>query len=235
MTGERSVFGIRVEQPNQPRWLVAVNKLWVTSLAARHALQVEGSFPRRGPVLLVANHAAAIDPMMLAEGVTRIGRRTVAVLARSELFEIPFIGWWLRSSGGIPIRRDQADLAALRSAREELRLGHVVGMFPQATRAYGRQGRFGRIKDGPAYLAARTGVPVVAAGVLGTRAPLLSRAPFEVHFGEPFLVPPLSRRPSQADVDERTRLVEDRMLALLPPEYRRDRPLTAESGQRRTP
>ena len=223
MTTARIVLGMRVEQPEQPTWLVVVNKAWVSALAAWHSLVVRGTFPKRGPVLLVANHVDAIDPMIVAEAVTRAGKRTITMLARSELFAIPFIGWWLRNSGGLPIRRDQADLAALRRAREQLRAGRVVGTFPQATRAYGRQGRFGRIKAGPAYLAARTGVPVVAAAILGTGAPLLGRGRYEVRFGEPFTVPPLPRRPSQADVEARTRLLEERMLELLPDAYKRDR------------
>ena len=227
MPTERTVFGIRIEQPNQPTWLVAVNKLWVIALARWHRLEVRGPFPRQGPVLLVVNHVDAIDPIIIAEAVTRVAGRTISVLTRSEFFEIPLLGWWLRNTGGIPIRRDQADVGALRSAVQELRRGRVVAMFPQATRAFGRRGEFGAIKSGPAYLAARTGTPIVAAAVLGTRAPLLSRRRFAVRFSFPFVVPELPRRPSQADLDERTGLIEQHMLALLPPSYRRDRP-TAE-------
>lgn len=231
MSTARTVLGIRIEQPNQPTWLVVVNKIWVTALARWHRLEVRGTFPRDGPVLLVANHVDAIDPIILAEAVTRVAGRTITVLTRSEFFEIPFIGWWLRNVGGIPIRRDQADLGALRSAVEELRQGHVIAAFPQATRAFGRRGEFGAIKPGPAYLAAKTSVPVVAAAVLGTGAPLWTRRRFTVRFGPPFVVPALPRRPSQADLDERTRLIEEQMLALLPPSYKRDR----RSGPSPTP
>lgn len=219
----RTVLGIRVEQPDQPSWLVAFNKAWISALARWHRLEVEGAFPARGPVLLVANHVDAIDPIVLAEAVTRAGRRTITVLARREFFAVPILGWWLRRVGGIPIRRDQADMSALRAAREELRRGRVLGMFPQATRAYGRRGHFGRIKPGPAYLAARTGTPVVAAAVLGTRAPILGRGRFLVRFGGPFVVPPLRRRATQADVEAGTTLIEEQMLRLLPDDYKRDR------------
>ena len=219
----RAVFGIRVEQPDQPTWLVAVNKIWVTAIARWHSLTVAGSFPREGPVLLVANHVDGMDPMILAEAVTRVGPRTVTMLARSEFFEIPIIGWWLRNTGGIPIRRDEADLGALRQALEQLRKGRVLATFPQATRAYGRQGRFGRIKSGAAYLAAKSRAPVVAAAILGTSTPILGRGRFEVRFGEPFTVPALPRRAGPTDVEERTRLIEEQMLALLPSSYKRDR------------
>jgi 1-acyl-sn-glycerol-3-phosphate acyltransferase len=219
----RTVFGIRVEQADQPTWLFAINKSWVAAISGWHSLEVRGDFPRSGPVLLVANHVDGLDPMIVAEAVTRVGRRSLTMFARSEFFDIPLVGWWLRHSGGIPIRRDEADLGAMRAAWEELRTGHVVATFPQATRAYGREGRFGQIKSGPAYLAAKTGATVVAAAVLGTHAPMFSRSRFEVRFGQPFVVPALSRRATQAEVDDRTRLIEQQMLALLPNAYKRDR------------
>ena len=221
--GTPTVFGIRVEQPDQPLWLFAANKIWITALARLHSLTVTGSFPRRGPVLVVANHVDAVDPLILGEAVTRVGGRSMMMFARTELFEVPLVGWWLRNGGGIPIRRDEADLGALRSALEELRKGHVVAAFPQSTRAFGREGRFGHIKSGAAYLAAKAGVPVVPVGLLGTAAPVLSRSQFEVRFGSPFVVPPLPRRTTPADIDARTRLIEEHMLALLPSAYKRDR------------
>ncbi|MBA2450763.1 MAG: 1-acyl-sn-glycerol-3-phosphate acyltransferase [Chloroflexi bacterium] len=224
---QRTVFGMRVEQPAQPSWLVAINKLWVVAICRWHSLEVSGKFPRTGPVLLLANHASWMDPVILAEAVTSIAGRTISVMTRSEFFETPLLGWWLRRSGGIAIRRGEADLAGLRRAREELRQGHVLGMFPQATRAYGRQGLFGEIKSGPAYIAARTSVPVVPTAILGSAGSLFSRVRYEVRFGEPFVVPSLARRASQPEVEERTRLVEERMLAVLPDSYKRDRRATA--------
>jgi 1-acyl-sn-glycerol-3-phosphate acyltransferase len=219
----RTVLGVRLEQPDQPAWLFAVNKLWVAAFAHWHRLRVTGAFPSDGPVLLIANHVDGMDPMILAEAIIRVARRSVTMFARSEFFEVPVMSWWLKGSGAIPIRRDQADVGALRSAVGALRLGQVLATFPQATRAYGRQGRFGQIKSGATYIAAKTGVTVVPAAMLGTQAPLLSRGQYEVHFGQAFVVPPLPKRSAPADLDERTRLMEERMLALLPDAYKRDR------------
>ncbi len=219
----RALFGIRIEQPSQPTWLFAVNKVWVGALSLLHSLKVVGEFPRTGPVLLVANHVDAIDPVILADAVTRVGRRSVTMLARSEFFDLPLLGWWLPRSGAIAIRRDEADLAALRAALAELRNEHVVAAFPQATRAHGRQGLFGTIKAGAVYIAARSAVPVVPAAILGTQAPLLSRGRYEVRFGEPFVVPPIPRKGGEDELAHRVGLMEQRMLALLPPEYKRDR------------
>ncbi|HYU20153.1 MAG TPA: lysophospholipid acyltransferase family protein [Chloroflexota bacterium] len=230
MVPQRTAFGIRVEQPDQPRWLFGINKLWVTAIARWHSLAISGSFPREGPVLLVANHVDAFDPFMVGEAVSRVGKRSITMFARSEFFEVPFLGWWLRRSGAISIRRDEADFGALRAAVEELRRGHVVAAFPQATRAFGRQGLFGQIKAGPAYLAAKTGTPVVPAAVLGTGGSILSRGRFEVRFGEPFVVPPLPPRRTESDLDERARLMEERMLDLLPEAYKRDRVAKARPG-----
>ncbi len=206
MVPQRTAFGIRVEQPDQPRWLFGINKLWVTAIARWHSLAISGSFPREGPVLLVANHVDAFDPFMVGEAVSRVGKRSITMFARSEFFEVPFLGWWLRRSGAISIRRDEADFGALRAAVEELRRGHVVAAFPQATRAF------------------------VPAAVLGTGGSILSRGRFEVRFGEPFVVPPLPPRRTESDLDERARLMEERMLDLLPEAYKRDRVAKARPG-----
>src|SRR4051812_22125996 len=64
------------------------------------SLRTEGSgrMPRKGPVLVIANHESFIDPLLIGLGV----RRQLAYLARKTLFKEGLFGAYLRSVGCIP-------------------------------------------------------------------------------------------------------------------------------------
>ncbi len=116
----------------------------LTTFAARtyYRISVAGSdVPRTGPLLLVANHPnSLLDPALVAIA----ARRPVRWLARAGLFEQRSIGWLIRGSGAIPVHRrgDPApagvseelrtvNLRMFGSAREALRGGDAIGVFPE--------------------------------------------------------------------------------------------------------
>ena len=85
--------------------------------------------PREGPALLLANHISHFDPQLLAWGIPRY----VYYMADKPLLEIPILGWMMRKSGSFPIDRTKpVDRAALRTAMDKLKAGHIVGIFPEA-------------------------------------------------------------------------------------------------------
>lgn len=148
--------------------------------------------PRRGPVILAANHLSALDSVVIP----LVAPRPVAFLAKAEYFRRPgLIGWLARSSltaiSAIPVER-----GGFRSARASLDLGLKVleaggafGIHPEGTRS--RDGRLYRGRTGVALLALATGAPVVPVAVLGTDTiqPVGSRLPrlgrVTVRFGAP--------------------------------------------------
>jgi 1-acyl-sn-glycerol-3-phosphate acyltransferase len=91
--------------------------------------------PRRGPVLLVANHAnSLIDPVLVG----LVARRRVGFLAKAPLFDVPVFGRLIRWLGMIPVFRPKDDpaqtkrsLLSLSQAAEELAKGAAVGIFPE--------------------------------------------------------------------------------------------------------
>jgi 1-acyl-sn-glycerol-3-phosphate acyltransferase len=147
---------------------------------------VTGTVPA-GAVLLAVNHTALVDGPLIY-GVLP---RPVAFLVKAEVFRGP-LGTLLRRTGQIPVRRGTVESAPLRAALGVLAAGGIVGVFPEGTRG---EGEVTQVRHGIAYLAVRSGAPVVPVACHGTRArrgwALLRphRPPVLVAFGPPVQVP----------------------------------------------
>ena len=91
--------------------------------------------PRRGPVLLVANHPnMLLDPLL----VVAASRRPVRFLAKAPLFENRRTSWAVRAMGAIPVYRRQDEGAqmgrnadAFHAVYGALAAGGAVGIFPE--------------------------------------------------------------------------------------------------------
>jgi 1-acyl-sn-glycerol-3-phosphate acyltransferase len=198
-------------------------RTWVTLImlfAARIKTEGLGLFPARGPAILVSNHFNLADPPVL----TYVMPRRVVWMAKQELFDIPVAGWLFRAFGLIPVRRFEGDLKALRKAQNALRRGHVLGMFPEGTRSAGRGLKEG--EPGTAFIAIRTGAPIVPVAIWGTEGIKLPWAAFRfggarisVRFGQPFQLPE-TKRASKEQIEAGTREIMERIAALLPEKYR---------------
>jgi glycerol-3-phosphate dehydrogenase (NAD(P)+) len=118
--------------------------------------------PRRGPLLLAANHRSFLDPFVIGALV----RRPVYYVAKRELFARRSQAWLLRSLGAFPIDRGRSDEDAMATAKQILRRGDCVVIFPEGTRV--RKGPLGAPRRGVGRLALETGAPVVPVAVIGT-------------------------------------------------------------------
>lgn len=117
--------------------------------------------PASGPVILASNHTAFLDGPMLVAAAPRWTR----CLVKSEAFH-GVLGAVLRSAGQIPVVRHTGDRAALTAAMAVLEQDGVLGMFPEGTRG---RGDVAEVQQGVAWLALRSGAPVVPAACLGVR------------------------------------------------------------------
>jgi 1-acyl-sn-glycerol-3-phosphate acyltransferase len=126
-------------------------------------LDVDRRWPGRGPYVVVANHQSMLDILMLS----RLPREMKWV-AKEELFRIPWVGWMLRMSGDIAIRRGDAESGgeALAKAKAYLARGMNVMIFPEGTRS--AKGTLLPFKSGAFRLAIEAGVPVLPIAVHGT-------------------------------------------------------------------
>jgi 1-acyl-sn-glycerol-3-phosphate acyltransferase len=129
-------------------------------------LSVAGAevLPPHGPVLLLANHDSAWDPLVIAAAARN--QRQIRALARSSLWQYRVLGRVLDAMGQIPIARGQGDANAIGLAVAELAAGACIGVFPEGTVSRGRRLR---ARSGAGRLA--LAVPeahLVCAAVTGT-------------------------------------------------------------------
>jgi len=141
------------------RWLL---KVFAFKLLAK-LNRVEGleNIPSQGPAILMINHIAFIDPIV----VLHVLPRNIVPLAKIEVYNYPLIGIIPRLWGVIPVRREEVDRRAVQQVLEVLRAGEIVLVAPEGTRAP----QLSQAKEGIAYLASHANVPIVPVAIDGTK------------------------------------------------------------------
>jgi 1-acyl-sn-glycerol-3-phosphate acyltransferase len=190
-------------------------------------LRVEGveRIPRSGAFIVVANHCSNLDPPMLGWATGHQVGRIVHFMAKIEMRGWPVIGWLATQSGVYFVRRGEGDRAAQRFSLEALADGRPIAVFPEGTRS--RDGRMRDFKDGAAYLALRSGAPVLPVGISGSQGmfPGRSRLPHRtrvtIRIGEPIsLSAGTSGRVDRDLLATATARLRAAVAELLPPEQR---------------
>lgn len=119
------------------------------------------NIPRTGGVVIAANHVSLLDPPLVGCAMPR----PLHFMAKEALFAVPLFGWVIKQLHAFPVRRGVGDRAAIVNALTLLRQEQVVLLFPEGTR--NKTGELGQGKAGVAMLAAKVGVPIVTATVIG--------------------------------------------------------------------
>lgn len=142
--------------------------------------------PCRGPVLFVSNHQSFFDPVLVGYGLDR----EVDYMARDTLFDNPWFEKLIRSLNAFPVKRGEADLAAVKETLRRLRDDRAVLLFPEATRT--ADGRIREFKPGLALLARKANAPIIPVVIDGAfeawpRTSPVPRAfvPIHVTYGNP--------------------------------------------------
>lgn len=179
------------------------------------------NIPQGGPLLVAFNHLAHLDgPLVIASLPW-----SVEGIALSDLYRVPVTGQLLRLYGTIPVHRDQFDRQVIRRALQVLAEGGVLALAPEARQSL--TGALERARQGVAYLALRSGAPVLPVALTGTEnvppdLKRLRRPRLTVTFGEVIVTPPRASKPQarRQQVAELTDEIMYRIAAMLPPEYR---------------
>jgi 1-acyl-sn-glycerol-3-phosphate acyltransferase len=143
---------------------------------------------QRVPVAVYAcNHTSYMDTPVIFSSLPFQFR----ILAKRELWPIPFVGWWLNRSGQIPIdtANTHATLSSLGKGVKALRGGMPLFVFPEGGRT--PDGELQPFLSGAAYLAIRAQVPLVPLALEGVYdlLPIHTRhffpGPLTLSVGEP--------------------------------------------------
>ena len=201
-------------------YTVAVNIARVFFNACRVKVEGKEGVPPRGPLIVVCNHLSNGDPSIVAACMPR----RVHFLAKQGLFKNFIARNVLTGIGVHPLNREGLDLDALRWNLDLLSRDKVIALFPEGTRSRG-EGMI-RGKAGVAYLALRSGAPILPVAI--TRTENLQSywkvafAPYRVKvtMGQPFSLPVIEGKLSRPVLQDLTDMVMYRIAMLLPPEYR---------------
>ncbi|MDX1609559.1 MAG: 1-acyl-sn-glycerol-3-phosphate acyltransferase [Halofilum sp. (in: g-proteobacteria)] len=164
------------------RFFRVVNRLYFADIQAFGRRRV----PKRGPVLLAANHPGSIlDAILLS---TQF-QRPIRYLARSGLFRWPILATLFRQLGAIPVYRRhetgdhaQRNVEAFERVFRVFERGGCVGIFPEGRNSPVQQ--VGELRTGAARMALgaearndyRLGVVIVPVGILFANREFLNTA-----------------------------------------------------------
>jgi 1-acyl-sn-glycerol-3-phosphate acyltransferase len=175
-----------------------------------HRVKIKGreNIPKKGGVLLYANHPSTLDMVLIGAFCSR----PVHYMAKAELFKNPIIGFFLKKLGAFPVKRGKGDVGSVKNVFKLLEEGKVVGVFPEGTRTPKRDPN--KRKAGAAMMALHSNAPILPVGVI-YRKKLFST--LEVVFGEPFKLEPRTKgeHPSKEELLEGTQYIMDKIYALI--------------------
>lgn len=127
-------------------------------------LTVEGreNVPASGPFILAPVHRSNIDTPLVAA----CTRRPMHYLGKQEMWKYRASAALFDGLGGIPVNRGAPDRDALRRCITALDRGEPLVVFPEGSRRSGPV--VDELFEGVAYMAVKTGAPIVPVGIGGS-------------------------------------------------------------------
>ncbi len=137
-----------------------------------YRLEVQGkeNIPDDNNFLIAANHLSTLDPPLICA----IMDRGVACMAKKELFENPFLRWWLNWLGAFAVDREHVSVSTMKTVKAIKNTKWVLCIFPQGTRQL--DGEIKNITKGFASIAKSNKCGILPVGITGTE--VAKRIPF---------------------------------------------------------
>jgi 1-acyl-sn-glycerol-3-phosphate acyltransferase len=117
--------------------------------------------PKSGGFILASNHISWYDPPLIGSWISR----QVYFFAKAELFAIPLLGWAIRRTNALPVKRGTIDRKAIETASGVVKAGFGLTVFPEGTRS--KIDGFLPPKPGLGLIASQVACPIVPCYVHG--------------------------------------------------------------------
>jgi 1-acyl-sn-glycerol-3-phosphate acyltransferase len=192
----------------------------LTSLLCRIDDAQLAQVPGQGPLIIVTNHVNILEIPIIY---TRLQPRPVTGFVSAHRWASRWSRWLLDACEIIPLRRGEADVAAIRRGLEMLKAGYIVIISPEGTRS--EHGRLQKAHPGVVLLALHSGAPLLPVVYYGSEhykdnLRRLRRTDFHIAVGKPFY---LNAGGVKVTRQVRRQMIDEIMVqvsALLPPAYR---------------
>ena len=159
------------------RGVVAFCIFWYCKIVYRIKIVGKENVPKEGALLFCGNHRTYLDPPLI----TVTAGRKMSFMAKEELKSNPLMSFLCFAFDGIWVKRDSKDIGPLKTAMKLLKNGGCIGIFPEGTRN-GMEKNEGKLKNGAAYMALKTGAKIVPIGIQGEAKPFTKNT---IIYGKP--------------------------------------------------
>ena len=132
-----------------------------------------------GGYIICANHTSNWDAPILVSVVV-FSKEKIRFIGKYDLARVGIIRWLEHLFDVIPIKRNTQDLEAMKRCLKALKNKEILGIFPEGTRK-GME-KHQKVKNGAAFMAIKSGVPVVPVGISGEFKPFKK---VYITYGEP--------------------------------------------------
>lgn len=179
--------------------------------------------PATGSAIVASNHLGRMDAALAVI----VSDREDFVLMIAEKYQKYFFWRWvMKQLDALWLNRYEADFETLREVIKRIKQGQILAMAPEGTRS--KTEALMEAKEGVAFLAAKTGAPVIPIAIWGTedrlvmsRIKQMRRLTIHVRIGEPYMLPPMPRgKERELFLRAQTDQVMCRIAAMLPAKYR---------------
>lgn len=193
-------------------------RLLMLTSGARVNISGMDNIPKEGGLIFASNHQGAFDILIHLAYLPRYFR----FVAKSELFRIPFFGWYMSLAGYVPIEREISTSAhrTIGSVADVLGKGDCILIFPEGTRSI--TGELGPFKRGSLMAAFSSGATVVPVAISGSykmmpkKTYLINIVPVSMKFGRPISFKKyLGTKPTKDDYELELKNLRERIQELL--------------------
>ena len=130
--------------------------------------------------IVAINHTCALDPVFVAYPKEM---PVLHFMAKAELFENPFVAWFITHMYGFPVKRGQGDTSAVEYGEKIIEEGHVMAICPEGKRIKDKDGVPQRAKSGVAVIAKATNASVLPVAICSD-GPIKKGSKITVSYGK---------------------------------------------------